>query len=78
MKSQARQAVELPFLFDVLDLLTDLFQLRLAVHDNLRDFSVVCFGTESIQFATYLLADKFQSPPNRLLLVGGLRELTKM
>jgi hypothetical protein len=47
-------------LFYIGNLFSNLFQFGFRVHNQLRDFGVVGFGAQGIEFAADFLAEKFQ------------------
>ena len=62
LKSVRAKAVPLQALglFYIGNLFSNLFQFGFRVHNQLRDFGVVGFGAQGIEFAADFLAEKFQ------------------
>src|ERR1700745_3779898 len=68
----------LKWLLKILHLLPDLLQVGFAADHALRDYRIVRFCAECIEFAKNLLCDEFQCAPNRLLPTQMMRELRKV
>jgi len=54
------------------------FPVRLSLHDELRNFCVIGFRAQSIEFPSDLLAKKFQCASDRLLFLESVHQLAKM
>ena len=46
------------FLFDILDLFPDFFDIRFQVDPGIRDFQIICLGKNRIRFAVHLLRNE--------------------
>lgn len=62
------KATPIVILFDVLDLLSDLFNFRLDVHHSFCDLNITAFGSDGIGFTVEFLNQKVKLASHRSAL----------
>lgn len=66
--NQFHKATPIVILFDVLDLLSDLFNFRLDVHHGSRDLDITALGADGIGFTVEFLNQKVKLASHRSAL----------